>query len=187
MQVILFDTETTDLVRNTGLPLEKQPKIIELYAKKLQLPVDAWGNKDEWETLGEFDMLFNPGMPIPEEVVKITHITDEMVKDAPSISEHWADIVDFFSGADHDVAHNLAYDRQIMAFEQARHGTGEFPFAKKGICTVEGTLHLKGFRLNLQALHEELFGEGFPEAHRAKNDVEAMERCFKQLWEDGEI
>jgi DNA polymerase III epsilon subunit-like protein len=191
MKVILFDTETTDLVHNTGLPLHLQPRIVEIYAKKIELPSDAFGSVDEWNDLGEIEFIVNPGVPIPEESSNITGIDDEMVKNLKPISTYWDEISDFFRDANCVVAHNLAYDAQLMEFEQRRINLKNpekvFQFPDRKLCTVESTIHLKGFRLSLQALYEHLFGENFDEAHRAKNDVIALERCFKKLYEDGEI
>jgi hypothetical protein len=52
---------------------------------------------------------------------------------------------------------------------------------------VECTEHFYGYRLSLTNLHKHLFNEGFPEAHRARNDVEALCRCVVKLIEMGEI
>jgi DNA polymerase III alpha subunit (gram-positive type) len=188
VDVIIFDTETTDLISNTGLPLRLQPKVIEIYAKKIHLDPGKFGGVEDWEDVSDINFLVNPMVPIPKESSDITGITDDMVKGCDPISVVWPHIVDFFKGANFMVAHNLAFDRQIMAFEQKRIDENSvFPFPKGQICTVESTMHLKGHRLNLQALHELLLGERFEAAHRAKNDVLALERCFKVLWERGEI
>ena len=62
-----------------------------------------------------------------------------------------------------------------------------FPWPKNHICTVEHSLHIKGYRLKLAQLHQELLGKGFENAHRAKNDVYALVRCFHALVERGDI
>jgi DNA polymerase-3 subunit alpha len=55
------------------------------------------------------------------------------------------------------------------------------------ICTVEQTEWYKGYRLSLTALYEELFGEPFPDAHRARVDVQALTRVFLELRKREEI
>jgi len=40
---------------------------------------------------------------------------------------------------------------------------------------------LKGYRLKLAQLYEHLFGETFPDAHRARNDVQALRRICVEL------
>jgi len=178
--IIVFDTETTDLIKNSLVTLDKQPRIIELYAVNISPPDDDGG---EWIRNGEIEMLFNPGISIPEVSQKITGISDDMVSDCPTIGDRWDEIRNFFSGGDEVVAHNLFYDLSVMNFEQKRvSDNDDFPWPESQICTVEATEFLKGYRLSLTALHEELFGTGFPEAHRARNDVEALVLCYKRLY-----
>jgi hypothetical protein len=55
------------------------------------------------------------------------------------------------------------------------------------VCTVEQTIALKGYRLSLENLHKELFGEPFEGAHRAKADVAALTRCCRELFKRGMI
>jgi len=52
---------------------------------------------------------------------------------------------------------------------------------------VQETEWIKGHRLSLSALHEELFGEPFSGAHRARVDVDALTRCFNELRQRGDI
>ena len=77
MQAILFDTETTDLIHNHAIPLDQQPRIIEIYAMKIQLPADSFGSAEEWQFVDEFESFINPGIPITEEITSITSITNE--------------------------------------------------------------------------------------------------------------
>lgn len=187
LDAIIFDTETTDLIHNSAVPLKFQPHVIELYAKRIRLPDSLLGSSmDDWELVDEYQSLVNPGVKISDEVIGITGITNEMVKNAPKIEEIWDAVRDFFSASDINVAHNISYDKQIMTFEQMRvDKTKQFPWARRLICTVESTEHIKGRRLNLTDLHMHLFGCAFEDAHRAKSDVDADELCFKKLWEQG--
>ncbi|MDO5334551.1 MAG: helicase C-terminal domain-containing protein [Coriobacteriia bacterium] len=52
----------------------------------------------------------NPSKPIPDEVVHLTHITNDMVADAPGADEALAALVDFV-GDTPVVAHNANFDR----------------------------------------------------------------------------
>jgi len=188
MQAILFDTETTDLIHNHAIPLDQQPRIIEIYALKIQLPADAFGSAEEWQFVDEFESFVNPGIKITDEITRITNITNADVRDAPRIAELWPRLRDFFATADMVVAHNVSYDMGVIDFEQLRvNDKQKFPWPPKRLCTVEATEHLKGHRLSLTALHEQLFGVKFEGAHRARTDVKAMTMCFKKLWEDCEI
>jgi DNA polymerase-3 subunit alpha (Gram-positive type) len=174
---LIFDTETTDLVHNSLRPLGKQPKLIEFFGLRL--------NRD-MEEIGAIQQLINPGIPIPEEITKITSITNDMVKEAPMVHEVISDLVKIIENNDTVVAHNLSYDMSIMNFEGLRCGW-QIKWPKHLVCTVEATEWMKGHRLKLASLYEELFGETFENAHRAENDVRATARIFVELVKRGEI
>lgn len=177
--MIIFDTETTGLIKNSALPLKQQPEIIEIYALKLD-------NKT-LEPIGEFHSLFWV-KEVPAEVVGITGITTEMLKDAPRFASKVDDLVDFFLGERYLFGHNLAFDRDMLAMELRRLGmTCQFPWPPVHRCTVEDTEGVEGFRQSLTALHEKLFGEKFDSAHRAKSDVIATAKCVRELIKRGDI
>ena len=60
-----------------------------------------------------FSTLVNPGFPIPEKIIRITGITDEMVADSPSPSEVTPQIAEFM-GNDPIVAHNIPFDLSFL-------------------------------------------------------------------------
>lgn len=176
MKTLVFDTETTDLIKNKMQPLDKQPRIIEFFG----ISLDLEGNE-----LYQYHFMFNPGFEISETVKNITNITNEMLADKPNFGDHAEEIKAIIEKHDEVVAHNLSYDKAIVDFEMKRYGFEvEWPDL---LCTVEATEHLKGFRLNLNALHELLFGEGFSGAHRAENDVRALANCFRELRTSGSV
>lgn len=173
MKILVFDTETDGLISNSARKLDKQPKIIEFFGLVLE------AKKKKFKEVETISQLFNPGRPIPEKVTQITGITNDMVKVQPSFSK-WADeAAEKLPTYDLVVAHNLSYDMDIVNMEFER--LNRKIIWPKGICTVEGTEWLKGYRLSLTALHEELFGEKFTGAHRAEEDVRALARCYIEL------
>ena len=179
MQTIVFDTETTGLLKPDVVDISQQPKIIELYACKLD---------EDFNLIGEFDVLLNPGHNLSSNITKITGITDEDLADAVSFPDIYHDLADFFLGVKRVVAHNLAFDIGMLKNELARIDcVTKFPWPPEHICTVERSIHIKGFRLNLQRLHQELLEYGFKDAHRAKEDVFALVRCYHALCERGDI
>lgn len=172
--MIIFDTETTGLINASIVDLDKQPKIIEFAAIKL---CD--------KTLQEVDrieFLVQPNFALPAVITKITGLTDAKLKDAKTFEHHYPALADFFLGERILIAHNIAFDMGMLKNDLARIGRAtQFPYPPNQVCTVNKTLQIKGYRLKLGALHSHLFGEDFPEAHRAMVDVEALTRCVKKL------
>lgn len=64
------------------------------------------------EILEEFSSFVNPHVALPEYIVNLTGITDEMLIDAPPISEVFPDFIEFIDRHEHVhlVAHNAPFD-----------------------------------------------------------------------------
>ena len=177
MRALILDCETTGLLESHTIKLANQPEVIEFYGVLVDL---ATG-----EQLKELDQLIKPKHPVSAEITKITSITNEMLKDAPPFSEVASEIFSMIEEAPLVIAHNASYDIEMLAIEAERLGRMvSFP---RVVCTVEATIHRKGFRLSLSALYEDLFREQFVGAHRAKVDVRALARICVELNRQGEI
>lgn len=178
--MIIFDTETTDLMKSPELPDSVQPRIIELYALKL--------DDNTLDVVGEFDQLMDPGFTISEDIQRITRITPDMLVGKRGFAAHLPELQELWLGERFTVGHNVMFDLDMLYSEVKRQGkVARFPWSPQAICTVEATEHLQGRRLNLTDLHKHLFGEPFESAHRAKADVEATCRCLKELIKRGEL
>jgi DNA polymerase-3 subunit alpha len=176
-RTLIFDTETTGLVGNSLLREAHQPRVIEFFGNV----VDAKGKVTD-----ELEFFANPGIPIPPIITRITGITSETLVGEKPFRENAEAVKSLLWSCDSVVAHNLSFDMAIIDFEMKRMELDcDWPDIR--ICTVEQTEWFKGHRLNLQALHEHLFDEGFEDAHRARNDVNALTRCFNELRERGDI
>ena len=177
---ICIDFETTGLLDNSLIPLDKQPRAIEICCIKI--------DDTTFKSIDKFHTFINPGIPIPEKITSITGIKDEDVEDAPSFAAIYNDLCEFFLGERTMVAQNLGFDRDILLHELRRIGKEiQFPWPFQHECTVELTTHLKGYRLKLGDLYEQLFGEKFPDAHKAEVDTEALVRCYVACRERGII
>jgi len=182
MKAVLFDTETTGLIKPKANKVTDQPYITDLY----MLKVEHIGN--EIKVIGEFETLLKPPVPLSAEITKITGLTDDMLKDSPQFFEVYEEIAEFMTGVDRLVAHNLAFDRSMLANELVRcDKVIKFPWPRDHLCTVEKTLHIEQRRMSLTRLHEYFFGKDFDGAHRAKTDVKAMFRCYKEMAKQGMI
>lgn len=180
MKAFLFDTETTDLIANSVIAERHRPHIIEFYGMTLEL------KGDEWEKVGELEFFCKPKVRITDTTTRITGITNEDIKDAKPFSAYADQVKSVIESTDMAVAHNLSYDMAVVDTEFERLKS-DVHWQYNNLCTVEATEHLRGHRLRLADLHEELFGEPFEGAHRARTDVEAMGRCFIELWRREEI
>lgn len=177
---LAFDTETTGLIYNATLPLAKQPEVIEFYGCLFD---DKTGKIKE-----ELDLLIKPSKSISSKITEITGITNEMVADAKPFSCYSNQIIRMIASCKFATAHNLAYDMEMLGFEFKRvNDTLTGLWDRPLVCTVEQTVHLRGMRLSLSALHEYLFGVEFAGAHRAKADVQAQVRCYMELKKRGEL
>ncbi len=178
--MIIFDTETTGLVKAIASDIKHQPRIIEFAAIKL---CD--------ETLAELDrvhFLSSPSRPIPTEIVKITKITDKMVEGEKTFAQRIEELKKFFEGETNLIAHNLSFDKSMLDIEMKRNQVEDFPMPKNLICTIEQSFHLKGVRLNQGRLYEiATGGMKFEGAHRAINDVEALTKCVVWMIENNYI
>jgi DNA polymerase-3 subunit epsilon len=103
MREIVFDTETT------GLDPKQGDRIVEVGCIELinYLPTGR-----------EFQIYINPGRPVSEATVRITGITNEVLRSKPQFSH--PDVVDRlmeFFGEDPIVAHNAEFDRGFLNAE----------------------------------------------------------------------
>ena len=178
MFIAAFDTETTGLIDNHTVKLDKQPEIIEIYC--------CIFNDKDGKIKHEFNTFIKPKVPITTEITKITGITNAMVKDAPAYAKVSKDIMQMLNDAPVLTGHNLSFDTEMIAIEQERCKLPPLKLNRQ-VCTVEQTVHLRGIRLSLSVLHEYLFNEPFTGAHRAKVDVHAQVRCYMELKKRGEI
>jgi DNA polymerase III epsilon subunit-like protein len=183
MLAFIFDTETTGLVKNSLVPLNSQPRIIEFFGHTV--------DDESGEVVNEIEFMCDPGIQISDEITRITGIKQENLKGAKPFRFYASQILDAIAKADAVVAHNLSFDKWLVECEIVKSEIclpeGKVPWPSRLICTVEQTEWIKSHRLSLSALHEELFGEPFKGAHRARIDVQALTRCYLELRKRGDL
>ena len=158
---VVFDIETTGFspVRN---------KITEIGAVKVK----------DGQVIDRFSTFVNPREPIPGNIVKLTNITDEMVKDAPPIEEVLPKFAHFVDGSIL-VAHNASFDTAFIFEFASRLG---LVFDDTYVDTLELSRdllpHLPRYKLDVVCNDLGVSLEGH---HRAVNDAKATAECFIKL------
>ena len=109
--MVLFDTEISPFdqvnvaldLETTGLDSDRH-QILEIGAVRFR------GD----EVIETYQTLVNPGVPIPEFIQRLTHITPQQVKRAPIFSSVASEIEEFL-GADPIIGHNIQFDIGFLA------------------------------------------------------------------------
>lgn len=174
--LIIYDTETTGLVKHPNAPLSKQPRIIEFGAAALSLKDGSVKKK--------FKMFVHPGEAITDEITRITSITNDDLVDAHSFSNAWtAKIFPFLKQGTMMLAHNEPFDRAIIEYELKRAGKAfKWP---QTFCTISLYRERWGRDMKLTELYASIMGKELDQKHRALSDVEALVEIVQKekLWE----
>ena len=131
------------------------------------------------QVVQRFETLVNPERPIPPMITALTHISWEMVKDAPRFGEICDELLDVLSG-NIFVAHNAEFDWRFVSSEVAR-ATGRRLEGRR-LCTVRLARkvlpHLPSRRLDSLAHY---YGVEITDRHRALGDADATARILLRL------
>ncbi len=132
------------------------------------------------EIIDTFESFVNPHTEISDKIVELTGITNEMVADAPDISEVLPKFFEF-AGENVLVAHNAGFD---IGFIREAAERLEIPFTPTYIDTVALSRYcnpeLKKHKLDVVA---EYFGLGDFNHHRAFEDAHMLGLIFGKLCE----
>ena len=163
----VFDTETT------GFDPRKNDMLTEIAICKVK----------DGKIIDEFTTFINPERNIPKEVQNLTHITEDMVKDAPTIEEVLPKILDFF-GDSILVAHNADFDINFLQYFVEKYGYQD-RFNNLIIDTLMIAREIYYYLPNkkLGTIVEDL-GIELEGAHRAINDTRATAKMFIRMQED---
>jgi DNA polymerase-3 subunit epsilon len=126
-----------------------------------------------------FSTLVNPERSIPPMITALTHITWEMVRDAPRFGDICDELLEVLDG-NVFVAHNAEFDWRFVSAEVAR-ATGRRLDSRR-LCTVRLARkvlpHLPSRRLDSLAHH---YGVEIVDRHRALGDADATARILLRL------
>lgn len=158
---ICFDIETT------GLSAARD-KITEIGAVKVENGIIT----------DTFSTFANPEMPIPQKIIQLTGITDDMVKDAPSQSEAVGAFLEF-AGDNVLVAHNAPFDTSFIA-KACKDMGREYNYTSIDTVAISRAIltDIKNCKLDTVAKFLRL---GDFNHHRATDDAEMLARIFINL------
>lgn len=166
-RTLVYDTETTGLLKPEVSDLDKQPKIIEFALAELDrgyglVKTHSW--------------LIYPGELITEEITKITGLTNDDLKGKPTFIEVLPEIIAAVKGTDRIIAHNAPFDHGMLVNELIRLGLQyKFPYPPEWVCTVQLAQELiYGRRARMIELYKDTMGRELEQTHRALDDVMAL-------------
>ena len=127
------------------------------------------------EILDKFSCFVNPEKPIPERVIEVTNITDDMVKDAETIDKVMPKILEFV-GDSVLVAHNADFDIGFLKYNAKQLGlTLDNTYIDTLRLSKDLFPDFKKYKLGLIA---EKLGIKVEVAHRALDDVDTTVKVF---------
>ena len=166
-QASLFGVQKESLVfldfETTGLEAGKD-HLIEIGALKI--------DEDGFEHV--FDTFVKPPITLPEKIIQITKITDDMLTTAPTIDNVIQDFIKFI-GNSTIVAHNADFDVPWLILEAKKHNLSLQN--NNIICTFKWAKELKEGRASLGALTKK-YKIGHLNSHRALADSGATKELF---------
>ncbi len=162
-EYIVLDIETTGLSFRTE-------KITEIGAAKVK----------NGEIVDTFECFVNPEVPIPQKIVEITHITDEMVKDAETIDKVMPKFLDFIGNLKL-VAHNADFDVGFLKYNAENLG---LKMDNEYIDSLKLSRQLyPEFKKHKLGIIAEKLGIKVENAHRALDDVKTLVQVFIKMLE----
>ena len=130
------------------------------------------------EVIDEFSCFVNPEKPIPQKVVEVTNITDDMVKDAETIDKVFPKILEFV-GDSVLVAHNADFDIGFLKYNASQLG---YELNNTYVDTLRLAKSLfpdfKKYKLGFIA---DKLGIVVEVAHRALDDVDTTVKVFNVM------
>ncbi|MBQ7109323.1 MAG: PolC-type DNA polymerase III [Clostridia bacterium] len=160
---VVFDIETTGLSPSDSM-------ITEIGAIKIE----------KGEITKTFSHLINPQTPIPPNIVELTGITDDMVRDMPTIDEVLPEFLEFCRDSV-VVAHNASFDCGFIRYNATKLGLS---FHNKTLDTLKLSRELfPGEKKHSLDVMCKRLGVSLENHHRAVDDATATAEAFLKLSE----
>ncbi len=163
-EYVVFDTETTGLSAYEN-------ELIEIAGVKMKAG----------EVIDTFASLIRPSVAIPEKITEITNITNEMVRDQPTVQEVLPKFYEFAKGCIL-VAHNAEFDMSFLKEQCKRLNHPAFDQPVIDTLALARTLLPEDRNHRLKTLTQK-FNVKLTQHHRALADSEATGRVFYHLLE----
>ena len=133
------------------------------------------------EVIDKFSEFVNPQKHIPQRVTEVTNITDEMVKDAPTIKVLFPKILEFIKGTVL-VAHNATFDIGFLKQNAQRLGY-DFDYTYIDTLSMARALFPDFKKYKLGKIAEKL-GIKVEVAHRALDDVDTTVKVLNVMMKE---
>ena len=162
---VVFDFETT------GFNAGGEDSIIEIGAVKIKDGV----------IIERYDELINPGRPLPDKIVELTNITDEMLKDKDTEENAVKRFIEWFGDCPM-VAHNAKFDVSFLEMAYKKYNFGTFKNPVIDTLELSRTLDTAYARHSLSALvkrYEVPWDE--TAHHRGDYDAEGTALVFHKM------
>lgn len=189
---LFFDTETTGLIDfNSNLSAPHQPRVTQL---------SAILTNEEGQHLAEMNVRIKPdGWTVPEEITALNGTTTELCeREGIPMLQALAMFNAMKAACKARVAHNISFDKQMLAREALAYAVEHNSDGLQSLCTMQMSkpicqlppsdkmmaAGIRGFKSpNLQEAHVHFFGEKFEGAHDALADVRACKAIFFKMKE----
>ncbi|NAM82136.1 exonuclease domain-containing protein, partial [Staphylococcus epidermidis] len=159
---VVFDVETTGLSN-------QYDKIIELAAVKVH----------DGEIIDKFERFSNPHERLSDTIKNLTHISDDMLVDAPEIDDVLTEFKEWVGDAIF-VAHNASFDMGFIDTGYERAGLGNYTNGVIDTLELSRTINTEFGKHGLNFLAKK-YGVELTQHHRAIYDTEATAYIFIKM------
>ncbi|MCX7953896.1 MAG: 3'-5' exonuclease [Bacteroidales bacterium] len=130
------------------------------------------------KSIKEYNYLINPEKKIPEETIKIHHITNEMVKNKPRFKEIASELYEILANSDLAGFNIINFDLPFLVEEFLRCNI-QFNYRNISVIDVRN-IYLYYEKRTLEAAYNFYCNKILTDAHRALNDAKATFEIFLQ-------